>query len=143
MITKNYTEDSAVCLCSDEIRKLKDERQYLKAELNTVKKSTSLGNFNTAKQAEYDLLLGLQDTKEKILAWRQLNKRYVKELNGGVLPSYQANQTKSDDDRFVDFNLSRDDVVNLMSSLNEWLTKSRGTKYAEKMKLSIVRSKLV
>lgn len=146
--TKNYNTNNAIKLCSAEISRLKKNRQVLKEELKTVKKSTSLGNFETAKLAEHNLLICLQKTKEKIMSLRQLNKRYIKEANGGLLPSQmekckneQPKQT-CNDGQFIDFSLSREDVISLVNSLNVWIVKSRGTAFADKVKLSMLKSKL-
>lgn len=146
--TKNYNTNNAIKLCSAEITRLKKDRQVLKEELKTVKKSTSLGNFATAKLMEHNLLTCLQQTKEKITSLRQLNKRYIKEANGGLLPS-QMEKCKNEqpkqtckDDRFIDFSLSREDVISLVNSLNVWIAKSRGTAFADKVKLSMLKSKL-
>ena len=79
----------------------------------------------------------LQVTKNKIMALRELNKRYMMEANDGKFPV-----SKRVKEKFIDFTLSRDDVILLVSSLTSWLEQSKGKPCGKQTLLSILDSKL-
>lgn len=143
---KNYVINNAIKLVSSEIEKLKKDRRILKAELKTVKKGTSLGNFEQAKKAERDILIGLQQKKEKLCVLHILNQRYMKEANGGKFPvkQHKAGCTcqRCQSSKFVDFVLTRQDVLNLVGALTTWLEKSKGTTHSGQTMLSLLTSKM-
>lgn len=134
---KNYNTNNAIKLCSAEIAKLKRRRHELKSKLNYGVGKISLGNFDQKMGEIKNILIELQSTKNKIVALRELNKRYIKEANKSKFPSELR------EDKFIKFVLDREDIVNLTASLTVWLEKTNNKFNGAKTKLSILRSKMV
>lgn len=134
---KNYNTNNAIKLCSAEIARLKTRRHELKEQLNYGIGKISLGNFDQKMEEARSIMKELQTTKNKIMSLRELNKRYMKEANDGKFPT-----SKRVKEKFIDFTLSRDDVVLLVSSLTSWLEQSKGKPCGKQTMLSILRCKL-
>lgn len=134
---KNYNTNNAIKLCSAEIAKIKARRHELKERLNYGIGKISLGNFDQKMEEARSIMKELQVTKNKIMALRELNKRYMMEANDGKFPV-----SKRVKEKFIDFTLSRDDVILLVSSLTSWLEQSKGKPCGKQTMLSILGSKL-
>lgn len=133
---KNYNTNNAIMLCSTEIAMIKARRHELKEKLNYGIGKISLGNFDQKMEEARSIMKELQVTKNKIMALRELNKRYMMEANDGKFPV-----SKRVKEKFIDFTLSRDDVILLVSSLTSWLEQSKGKPCGKQTLLSILDSK--
>ena len=134
---KNYNTNNAIKLCSAAIAKIKARRHELKERLNYGIGKISLGNFDQKMEEARSIMKELQVAKNKIMALRELNKRYMMEANDGKFPV-----SKRVKEKFIDFTLSRDDVILLVSSLTSWLEQSKGKPCGKQTLLSILDSKL-